>query len=206
MTVRQSNKKDDEFRKAIESLRRLFPITEQQLLQIEQFIKVRTFEQGHILTNEGQVEDHLNLVVTGLLRKFLIRKDREFTLQLATEGHLCQSEISYLRRQPSEVVIEALEPTTVLSLSFAEMQRGLESNIGFDYMGFHLLVSIYILKDERHYKQLKFTAREKFLDFMANHPHMLQRVPQKYLASYLNIKPETFSRLKHLIRTKKTKD
>jgi len=38
---------------------------------------------------------------------------------------------------------------------------------------------------------------------MQNHPDMLQRVPQKYLASYLNIKPETFSRLKHLLRPKR---
>ena len=43
-------------------------------------------------------------------------------------------------------------------------------------------------------------VRERFMHYMEHHPHMLQRVSQKYLASYLNIKPETFSRLKHLTR------
>lgn len=46
----------------------------------------------------------------------------------------------------------------------------------------------------------------RFLDYMYTHPDMLQRVPQKYIASYLNIKPETFSRLKHLVRNRKTNE
>ncbi|RYZ45663.1 MAG: TonB-dependent receptor, partial [Sphingobacteriales bacterium] len=54
-----------------------------------------------------------------------------------------------------------------------------------------------------YFNQVGKTTREKFLEYVNNHPHMLQRVPQKILASYLNIKPETFSRLKHLIRAQK---
>jgi hypothetical protein len=44
------------------------------------------------------------------------------------------------------------------------------------------------------------TPRERFIYFVNRNPELLQRVPQKYLASYLNIKPETFSRFKHLVR------
>jgi hypothetical protein len=49
----------------------------------------------------------------------------------------------------------------------------------------------------------RFTPRERFLRFMQSRPELLQRVPQKYLASYLQMKPETFSRLKHLVGQKK---
>jgi hypothetical protein len=62
---------------------------------------------------------------------------------------------------------------------------------------------MFIKKDKRDFKQLNTTTRERFLEYMQTHPDMLQRVPQKYLASYLNIKPETFSRLKHLLRPKR---
>jgi hypothetical protein len=48
---------------------------------------------------------------------------------------------------------------------------------------------------------IKMTPRERFLNFIMKNPELLQRVPQKYLASYLNIKPETFSRFKHLLRS-----
>jgi hypothetical protein len=44
------------------------------------------------------------------------------------------------------------------------------------------------------------TPRERFIDFVTKNPELLQRVPQKCLASFLNIKPETFSRFKHMVR------
>jgi Trm5-related predicted tRNA methylase len=70
-------------------------------------------------------------------------------------------------------------------------------------LGRLILTNMYVKKDERRFIRLSKTIRNRFLDYVAGHPHMLQRVPQKYLASYLNIKPETFSRLKHLTRIKK---
>lgn len=67
-------------------------------------------------------------------------------------------------------------------------------------LGRLVITYMFIKKDYRDFSQLKKTTRERFLDYMQSHPDMLQRVPQKYIASYLNIKPETFSRLKHLIK------
>ena len=49
---------------------------------------------------------------------------------------------------------------------------------------------------------IRFSTRERFVKFMNENTDLIQRVPQKYLASYLNIKPETFSRLKHLMNPK----
>src|SRR5690606_2642563 len=49
-------------------------------------------------------------------------------------------------------------------------------------------------------QMIKMTPRERFLNFVMKNPELLQRVPQNYLASYLNINPETFSRFKHLPR------
>ena len=49
-------------------------------------------------------------------------------------------------------------------------------------------------KDNRYFDQLLQSTRERFLEYVRTHPQMMQRVPQKYIASYLNIKPETFSR------------
>jgi CRP-like cAMP-binding protein len=47
---------------------------------------------------------------------------------------------------------------------------------------------------------MRLDTRERFLQFVERNPELVQRVPQKYLASYLNMKPETFSRLKHLLK------
>jgi hypothetical protein len=57
-----------------------------------------------------------------------------------------------------------------------------------------------VLKDRWQMQMVKMTPRERFLNFVMKNPELLQRVPQKHLASYLNIKPETFSRFKHLLK------
>jgi hypothetical protein len=56
------------------------------------------------------------------------------------------------------------------------------------------------ISDSWQMQLIKMTPRERFLNFVMKNPQLMQRVPQKYLASYLNIKPETFSRFKHLLR------
>jgi hypothetical protein len=56
------------------------------------------------------------------------------------------------------------------------------------------------LKDRWQMQLVKLTPRERFIAFVTKNPDLMQRVPQKFLASYLNIKPETFSRFKHLVK------
>jgi DNA-binding MurR/RpiR family transcriptional regulator len=63
-----------------------------------------------------------------------------------------------------------------------------------------------VIKDRWQMQLVKMTPRERFINFVAKNPQLIQRVPQKYLASYLNIKPETFSRFKHLLRSHSKSD
>jgi hypothetical protein len=60
-----------------------------------------------------------------------------------------------------------------------------------------------VQKDRWQMEMIKMSPRERFLFFVQRHPNLLQRVPQKHLASFLNIQPETFSRFKHLVRIKR---
>lgn len=187
---------------ALDYLQRYFPVSPIQAEFMMGYSEMRHFDKKTIIVNEGEQEGYLNMVVSGLVRKYVRRGKSEVTLQLATEGHIVHSEISFLRRVPSPVVVETIEPTTMVSLDYSNYKNALEKMPGADRIGRLLLTAMFVKKDERHYKQLHMTTRERFLEYIKNHPHMLQRVPQKYLASYLNIKPETFSRLKHLVKLK----
>jgi hypothetical protein len=69
-------------------------------------------------------------------------------------------------------------------------------------MGRLAVTTMMILRERWQMQLLKLSPRERFLKFVHRHPALIQRVPQKYLASYLNIQPETFSRFKHLLRVK----
>jgi CRP-like cAMP-binding protein len=181
-------------------LQKFLPISKEDLLDLMQYCEIRTFPQKAILVQEGETDNYLNMVINGLVRKFVRVKKHDLTLQLATEGHVIHSEISFLTRAPSPVVLETLEPTTLVSIHYEKMEIALDRFPPGERLGRLILSGMYIKKDENNYNRLSKSVRERFFDYLKNHPHMLQRVPQKYLASYLHIKPETFSRYKHLVK------
>ena len=87
----------------------------------------------------------------------------------------------------------------MVSLTYDKMEEALNNFPQGERLGRLIVTGMYVKKEESRYNRLLRSPRERFLDYLNAHPHMLQRVPQKYLASYLNIKPETFSRMKHLV-------
>lgn len=183
-------------------LKRFMDLSRADFDLIMPMLELRTFDKKTFLVQQGEVDSYLNIVLKGMVRKYVVAPKGEITIQLATEGHLVQSEISFHKRIPSDVILETLESSVLVSVHYDYIQRALETLPGAEALGRAIITQMFIKKDNRYMEQLNITTRERFLQYMTNHPHMLQRVPQKILASYLNIKPETFSRLKHLLQKK----
>ncbi len=91
-------------------LQQYVKLSEQDFNVFIPYFEVRHFIKREIILKSGQVDDYLSLVVKGLARKYILVGKNEKTLQLATEGHVIQSEISFHTRTPSTVVLEAIEP------------------------------------------------------------------------------------------------
>lgn len=166
-------------------------------------VTLREFASKQFLIQPGQTEMYFNYIVNGVARKYIQTGKKETTLQLSTEGHFIHAEISFHTRQPTVCFVQAIEPTTFLSLHYDSLQELFDLVPAFNKAARLMLSEMYIRKELRDLAMLRLTAKERFLRYMHKRPEMLQRVPQKYIASYLNIKPETFSRLKHLIKLQK---
>jgi len=179
------------------------PLTKHEFHQLEPYFEIREFEKKVKVINAGEVERYLNVIAWGLVRKYLPVRNREITVQLASEGHIIHSELSFHYRVPSRSVVETIEPSVFLSISYDSLEQLYERFPKVERLGRLMISDLFIKKDNRYFDQLRKTTRERFLEYVKTHPQMLQRVPQKYIASYLNIKPETFSRLKHLMRPKR---
>ncbi len=166
-------------------------------------IKVRRFSKKSIVTETGEVENYFNFIIKGLVRKYYKRykKDhQEINTQISFEGHIILSQESFHSRLPSEYTIETIEPTTLVSISFNDLEKVYSKSPKMEQLGRLVVTHTMVIKDRWQMQLIKLTPRERFIDFVTKNPELLQRVPQKYLASYLNIKPETFSRFKHLLR------
>ncbi len=167
---------------------------------INPYIKLRKFEKKDLITNAGEVENYFNFILEGLVRKFYLKGKSEINTQISLENHIIHSQESFHSRTPSEYSIEALEPSTLLSISYDDLERALSSNMQMEHLGRKVITFTLVLKDKWQMQMVKLSPRERFLHFVSHNPELMQRVPQKFLASFLNIKPETFSRYKHLIK------
>jgi CRP-like cAMP-binding protein len=183
-------------------LGRFMPIEPDDAIQLMPYCELREFDKRTIIVHPGDTDPYLSMVISGLVMKYVTVKKSPAILQLATEGHVIAAEISYLARIASRVTIETLESSLLLSMRYDKMEQALLHYSKGEMLGRKILESMYTRKDEKKFLWQSMNARERFLHYIEHHPHMLQRVPQKYLASYLSIKPETFSRLKHLTRKK----
>ena len=175
-------------------------LTDEDLNLIRPRMEVREFAKRQFLLNAGDQEQYLNLVVRGVLRKFFYKGRDEVITQLAKEGDLICSSVSFFSFQPSQYAIETLEPTVVYSLSRENLEELYALSPRMERLGRMVITDLYLSKEKWEQDHIQFDIRERFVNFVHNNADLIQRVPQKYIASYLNIKPETFSRLKHLLK------
>jgi CRP-like cAMP-binding protein len=160
---------------------------------------VRSFSKKEVVLSEGEVEDYLNFVLKGLVRKFYKKQNEEINTQISFEGHLIHAQESFHSRTPSEYFIETVEPTTFASITYDDLENIYTKSAKMERLGRLVVTWTVILRDKWQMQMVKLSPRERFLKFLERNPTLSERVPQKYLASYLCIKPETFSRFKHLV-------
>lgn len=163
-------------------------------------IKVRRYGKKEFLIKAGEVEHYFNFVLKGLVRKYYKKVNHEINTQISTEGQIILSQQSFLGRLPSEYYIETIEPSVVVSIKYDHLEELYNKSKKMEHLGRLVVTYMMVISDRWQMQMVKMTPRERFLSFVSKNPELMQRVPQKYLASYLNIKPETFSRFKHLIR------
>ena len=169
-------------------------------------IEVRSVDKKVRLTDINETEKYLYFVIKGLARKFFYKGKEEIITQIAKEGELISSSVSYFSGTPSGYVIETVEPTTFYSLHHDRADQLYSRYPKLERLSRLIITELFLQKEVWELERIRFSTKERFLRFMNENPELFQRVPQKYLASYLNIKPETFSRLKHLLRAKKSTD
>jgi CRP-like cAMP-binding protein len=160
----------------------------------------RNFGKKSIITQAGEVENYINFIESGLARKYYKKENEEINTQISYEGHIIHAQESFHSRTPSEYSIEAIEPTELTSITYECLENIYSSSEKMQRLGRLVITSTMVMKDKWQSQLVKLTPRERFISFVTRHPELMQRVPQKYLASYLNIKPETFSRFKHMVK------
>jgi CRP-like cAMP-binding protein len=175
-------------------------LTKEEFAVVAGRLVIRNFDKKQLLVKAGEVEEYLNFIVKGLARMYFYKNKTEVITNIAREGEIISSSSSFLSGTPSNYYVETLEPSTLLSISRQQLEQAYKESPSIERLGRLMTTHFVLQKEEWELECMRLDTKERFLRFVGNNPELLLRVPQKYLASYLNMKPETFSRLKHLLR------
>ena len=191
----------DELAPLLQFLNKFTPLSQPEFdAQVRPYVVLRRFKPKEVVCATGCVENYFNFLLTGLARAYYRKGDAEIIIQLATEGHLIHAHESFHSRTPSNFTVQTLEPCHFASIPYHGLEDLYTTNSKMQRLGRMVTTYTLILKEQQQTQGATLSPRERFLHFAEKHPDLMQRVPQKYLASYLNIKPETFSRFKHMIK------
>jgi CRP-like cAMP-binding protein len=161
------------------------------------------FPKKHILIKEGEIAQHLYFVNKGLIHQYFYSGKEMVTTDVVAEHTITGSVSSFLSGKPSHYYLETMEPTAVFIISKQRLEELYKKDIKWQRFG-RILITHFLLQQEQHIlDNIRYTIRERLVHFAAAYPALIKRVPQRRLASYLDMKPETFSRLKPLIAGKK---
>ena len=159
--------------------------------------ETKQYKAKTIILNAGEICKYSYFVNKGLLRNFNINDHIvEHVLSFACEGWWIGDMYSLLSQKPGNLFIEVLEDSEVVLLS-KENQEQLYHEIPKLERFFRILTeNSLVANQERLMENLSLSAEERFDKFCKRYPSLIQRVPQKQVASYIGVTPEFFSKMK----------
>jgi CRP-like cAMP-binding protein len=159
------------------------------------------FTKKQTITAPGNIEQYLYFVTEGVQRVFsLDEADREATVVFTYAPSFGGVIDSLLLQQPSRYYYEAISSSVLLAISYDHLYKLMKERSAInEFVSKALTISLGGLL-ERLVELQSFTSEEKFRKLMHRSPHILQLVPQKYLANYIGIDATNFSKLMNSIR------
>ncbi len=180
----------------IQQMRHFVPISDIQVTEIFQKFNPLEFQKDDFFVREGQLCNRVAFLETGMIRHYYLNRKEEITRWMSLEGEFITALGSFIQSTPCNHYLQAITPCKLWVIdreSWWELYNKYEilrtfwvQIIEFNLIGF----------EDRIYHQLASDAEERYLYFMKHYPRFLEKVPQKYIASMIGIKPESLSRLR----------
>ncbi len=173
-------------------------LPEAEWKEIVACFKYRIIEKDEIVLEAGDVCRHLYFVESGLLR-FYINKDGNDITKFFTEApYLFTSQASFNSEKPANESIQAIEKSIVWQITFQQTNDLYRLKSWTDFAR-KIIQEVQFFTEEILEDLQTETAEVRYDKMQKNNPHLLQRIPLKYLASYLGIAPQSLSRIRKKI-------
>lgn len=163
------------------------------------YLSSKKIEAGEYFLEEGKVCRNIAFIEKGLMRLYYLNDGKEVTTCFCKENTITCSYKSLITKTPSDMAIQAIEPTELIVFSYESLQRLYEKELFWQQVG-RLAAENEFVNTECHNRFISdLSATERYQQILEEDNDLLQRVPLSYLASYLQVAPETLSRIRKKI-------
>ncbi|MFN3940601.1 MAG: Crp/Fnr family transcriptional regulator, partial [Chitinophagales bacterium] len=158
-------------------------------------LKTKLFKKGELIIAPGQIQKELYFVRSGEQMSYFTANDKMQVIAFTYAPNLCAIPESFALQTPSQYFLTCLSHSELEYITFTDLQKLFDQSQQierlFRKITEHVLAGII----NRHIELHSLTMEERYKIFCKRSPHLLQRVPHKYIASYLGIDSTNFSKL-----------
>ena len=181
---------------ARELARRYSTMTHEELDLLESILVAKKYAKNEKILSEGETCENIYWIVKGLVRQFYYKNNKELTEYMATENTVVMCIESLFREQPSKLQIMAIEPTILYCLPKDRLEAVAVKSVNIQILYRKILEESLILS-QIHADMLRFeSAIDRYQKLVKRSPQLVLRAPLVYIASYLQMTPETLSRVR----------
>ena len=181
---------------ARELARKYSTMTHDELDTLESILVPMKFTKGQTILAEGEVCRNIMYIAKGLVRQFYFKKEKEVTEHMSVEGGMIMCIESLFKEEPTKLQVEALEPTIMYFLPKQRLEEVALHNVNIQIL-YRKILEESLIQSQIHADLVRFeTAQDKYKRMCKLAPQVVLRAPLVYIASYLQMTPETLSRVR----------
>lgn len=156
----------------------------------------QTLQRNDFFIQPGQIGGHLYFVQKGTIKYYYLHQGEEICIGFAYPKTVVVAYPSFIKNIATKYYMQAISPCELVGISRQDFYAIVNEHPSMERCWRMLTEEALLGKIERELEMLTFTPEERFKRLFERSPHLFQLIPQKYIASYLRMKPETLSRIK----------
>jgi CRP-like cAMP-binding protein len=171
-------------------------VTQEDWDYIKERLHRESCKKDSILTNQGQLEDRVYFLLSGITRLYYEAEVKDTTLNIGFPNNFVSAYSSFLSRKPSEFILHTLTDCEYIYFSHSDLEDLYANTSCGQELGRIFAEELFLYLSKRENDFLLKSPTQRYLDLFEEQPRLIQEVPQKYLASYIGITPQALSRIR----------
>jgi CRP-like cAMP-binding protein len=146
----------------------------------------------------NEIENHISFIESGVVRLFIPKEnpEKEITFGFSFKNQFISAYDSFLTQQPSLYQLQTLIETTVLSISYNDLQEVYKKTTIGNLIGRLTAERLFLIKSKREQNLLNLSAEERYIRLFKERPELLKIIPLKYISSYIGVTAQALSRIR----------